>query len=192
MPPPLSPQILIIFHTIVLDHTVCHDLDQKSYFQGQGQCTHSQNLCPGHYSFHPSWNSIFHTAFVHDPGMCSDLAARAYLQGQGYSAQITKICNPYSNVGSIYLFHTIVAQRMYHDLDPGYISKRKRKRSDSVLWQKPLHPQKNPKSNMTTKKKQRKTAITRLLRTDLGQSVGVMTATQLLWLNRFMGSQPSH
>ena len=28
--------------------------------------------------------------------------------------------------------------------------KRKRKRSDSVLWQKPLHRQKNPKSNMTT------------------------------------------
>ena len=30
--------------------------------------------------------------------------------------------------------------------------KRKRKRSDSVLWQKPLHRQKNPKSNMTTQK----------------------------------------
>ena len=28
--------------------------------------------------------------------------------------------------------------------------KRKRKRSDSALWQKPLHPQKNPKSNVTT------------------------------------------
>ena len=28
---------------------------------------------------------------------------------------------------------------------PPVISKRKRKRSDSVLWQKPLHPQKNPK-----------------------------------------------
>ena len=28
--------------------------------------------------------------------------------------------------------------------------KRKRKRSDSVLWQKPLHPQNNPKSNVTT------------------------------------------
>ena len=29
----------------------------------------------------------------------------------------------------------------------------KRKRSDLVLWQKPLHPQKNPKSNVTTQKK---------------------------------------
>ena len=31
--------------------------------------------------------------------------------------------------------------------------KRKGKRSDSVLWQKALHPQKNPKSNLTTQKK---------------------------------------
>ena len=32
-------------------------------------------------------------------------------------------------------------------------SKRIRKRSDSVLWQKPLHWQKNPKSNVTTQKR---------------------------------------
>ena len=30
--------------------------------------------------------------------------------------------------------------------------KRKRKRSDSVLSKKPLHPQKNPKGNVTTQK----------------------------------------
>ena len=29
---------------------------------------------------------------------------------------------------------------------------RKRKISDLVIWQKPLHPQTNPKSNMTTQK----------------------------------------
>ena len=34
--------------------------------------------------------------------------------------------------------------------------KRKRERSDSVLWQKPLHPQKNTKSNMTTQKRHQK------------------------------------
>ena len=33
---------------------------------------------------------------------------------------------------------------------------RKRKRSDSVLWQKPLHPQNNPKSNVTTQKRHQK------------------------------------
>ena len=32
----------------------------------------------------------------------------------------------------------------------------KRKRSDSVLWQKPLQPQKNPKSNVTTYKHHQK------------------------------------
>ena len=31
-----------------------------------------------------------------------------------------------------------------------YGIRKKRKRSDSVLWQKPLHPQRNPKSNVTT------------------------------------------
>ena len=30
------------------------------------------------------------------------------------------------------------------------------------------------------------------LRTDLGRSVEVTIATQLVWLNRFTGSQPSH
>ena len=37
-----------------------------------------------------------------------------------------------------------------------------------------------------------KTSITQRLRTDLGRSVKVMIATQLVWFNRFMGSQPSH
>ena len=37
-----------------------------------------------------------------------------------------------------------------------------------------------------------KTSITQLLRTDLGRSVGVTIATQLVWLNRLTGSQPSN
>ena len=37
-----------------------------------------------------------------------------------------------------------------------------------------------------------KTSITQRLRTDLGRSAGVAIATQLVWLNRFTGSQPSH
>ena len=45
---------------------------------------------------------------------------------------------------------------------------RKRKGSDSVLWQKPLHPLKNPKSNVTTQKMYQNfdyTTITDRLRT---------------------------
>ena len=68
----------------------------------------------------------------------------------------------------------------------------KRKRSDSALWQKPLHRQKNPKSNVTTHRTLPKTSIIQRLRTDLGRSAGVTIATQLVWLNRFTGSQPSH
>ena len=68
----------------------------------------------------------------------------------------------------------------------------KRKRSDAALWQKPLHRQKNSKSNVTTQRTPPKTSITQRLRTDLGRSAGVTIAIQLVWLNRFTGSQPSH
>ena len=37
-----------------------------------------------------------------------------------------------------------------------------------------------------------KTKITQRLRTDLGWSVGATIASQLVRLNRFTGSQPSH
>ena len=50
-----------------------------------------------------------------------------------------------------------------------------------------------------TSKKQRdntktpqQTSITQRLGTDLGWSVGVTTAIQLMWLNRLTGSKPSH
>ena len=68
-----------------------------------------------------------------------------------------------------------------------YISKRKRKRSDSVLWQKPLHQQKSQKGKVTTQTTPQKSSITKRLRTDLGQSVGVTTVTQLVWLTWFTG-----
>ena len=37
-----------------------------------------------------------------------------------------------------------------------------------------------------------KTSITHRLRTDLGRSVRVTTAIQLVWLNRFTGTHPPH
>ena len=43
---------------------------------------------------------------------------------------------------------------------------RKRKKPDLDIWQKPLCPQKNPKSNVTTQKR---------LQTNIGRSVGVTT-----------------
>ena len=69
--------------------------------------------------------------------------------------------------------------------------KRKRKRSDSVLWQKPYTHRKikNQRDNTKTPPK---TSITQRLRTDLGRSVWVTIATQLVWLNQFTRSQPCH
>ena len=62
------------------------------------------------------------------------------------------------------------------------VGQRKRKRSDSVLWQKPLHQQKCQKGKVTTQTTPQKSSIKQRLRTDLGRSVGVTTAIQLVWL----------
>ena len=56
----------------------------------------------------------------------------------------------------------------------------------------PLYQQKSPTKESDNTKTPPKSSITQRLRTDLGQSVGVTTATQLVWLNQFRGSQPSH
>ena len=61
--------------------------------------------------------------------------------------------------------------------------KRKRKRSDSVLWQKLLYPQKIPKSNVTTQKTPPKKSTSQRLWTNLGPSVRVTTATPLVVRN---------
>ena len=52
-----------------------------------------------------------------------------------------------------------------------------------------------PTENSKTKGQHKiatKTLITQGLRTDLGRSGGVIIVIQLVWLNRFTGTQPSH
>ena len=54
---------------------------------------------------------------------------------------------------------------------------------------------KSPYSHSQIKKNTKtppKTSITQRWQTDLGRSVGVSKITQLAWLNRFTGFQPSH
>ena len=70
--------------------------------------------------------------------------------------------------------------------------KRKRKRSGSVLWQKPLHQQKCQKGKVTTQTTPQKSSIKQRLRTDLGRSVGVTTATQLVWLTGLRAHLPTN
>ena len=53
-------------------------------------------------------------------------------------------------------------------------------------------PTENSKKQRNNRKNATKTFITLRLRTDLGRSVGVPPATQLVRLNRFTESQPSH
>ena len=55
-----------------------------------------------------------------------------------------------------------------------------------------LTPTEKSKKQRDNTKNATKTSITQRLLTDLGRSAGVTIATQLVWLNRFTGSQPSH
>ena len=69
-------------------------------------------------------------------------------------------------------------------------AKRKRKRFDSLLCQK--HPTSTEKKHHDKTKTPPKISITQRLQTELGRSLELTIATQLVWLNRFTGSQPTH
>ena len=60
-----------------------------------------------------------------------------------------------------------------------FFLKTKRRRSDPVLWQKPLYQQKCQRGIEATQTTPQKSSIKQQLRTDLRQSVVVTTATQL-------------
>ena len=71
------------------------------------------------------------------------------------------------------------------------ITNTKRRRSDPVLWQKPLYQQKCQRGKVTTQTTPQKSSIKQQLRTDLGRSVGVTTATQLVWLTGLRAHLPT-
>ena len=54
------------------------------------------------------------------------------------------------------------------------------------------NPYTNRKFEMQNTNTPPKTSIKQRLRTDLGRSIGVATTIQLVLLNRFTGTQPSH
>ena len=56
---------------------------------------------------------------------------------------------------------------------------------------KPLHQQKCQKGKVTTQTMPQKSSITQRLRTDLGRSIGVTTATQLVWLTGLRANLPT-
>ena len=56
---------------------------------------------------------------------------------------------------------------------------------------KPLHQQKCQKGKATTQTTSQKSSIKQRLQTDLGRSVGVTTATQLVWLTGLRAHLPT-
>ena len=71
------------------------------------------------------------------------------------------------------------------------LQRTKRRRSDPVLWQKPLYQQKCQRDKVTTQTTPQKSSNKQQLRTDLGRSVGVTTATQLVWLTGLRAHLPT-
>ena len=57
---------------------------------------------------------------------------------------------------------------------------------------KPLHQQKCQKGKVKTQTTPQKSSIKQRLRTDLGRSVGVTTATQLVWLTGLRAHLPTN
>ena len=73
-----------------------------------------------------------------------------------------------------------------------YMTKRKKEE----IWLSPMTKAPTPieksKKQSDNIKTPPKTSITQRLWIDLGRSIRVTIITQLVWLNRFAGSQPSH
>ena len=80
---------------------------------------------------------------------------------------------------------------LQYDSSPIWMTREKEGDLTQSYDKTPLYQQKirNSKDNTQTPSK---TSITQRLRTDLGRSDGVKTVIQLVWLNRFTGTQPSH
>ena len=72
------------------------------------------------------------------------------------------------------------------------LMKTKRRRSDQVLWQKPLYQQKCQRGKVATQTTPQKSFIKQQLRTDLGRSVGVTTATQQITIVIFLKRRAIH
>ena len=86
--------------------------------------------------------------------------------------------------------------RLSNSLFPNYIELHRcldmvDKKKKEEIWLSPMtkaiHQQKRHKFKVTTQTTPQKSSITQRLRTDLGRSVGVTTANQLVWLIWFTG-----
>ena len=60
------------------------------------------------------------------------------------------------------------------------------------MWLDPIAKAPTPTEKSKKQRDKKKTPPPKPTQADLGRSVGVTIATQLVWLNRFTGFQPSH
>ena len=98
-----SRPIWIIFHTIVFHNLrVCHDLDPRSYLQGQGHSTHMPKICVLGPQLLIAMS--FHTGVVYDLRLCHDLEPRSYGKGQGHNAYIPEVYTDHNSVLSNWIF----------------------------------------------------------------------------------------
>ena len=96
--------------------------------------------------------------------------------------EVMTFCN-----GHIYYGSSCTKSRIWYSPPPRYKTQfvvstsfmTKRRRSDPVLWQKPLHQQKCQMGKVTTQTTLQKSLIKQQLRTDLGRSVGVTTTMNI-------------
>ena len=63
---------------VVHDPRMCHDLDPRSYLQGEGHCAHIPKIGVRAITSLPCWiGIIFYTVVVNDPRMCHNLDLNA-------------------------------------------------------------------------------------------------------------------
>ena len=121
----------------------------------------------------PPVASVFHKH------MSSSLERRSYfIRVKAILLRICKVIDYTYFIVPLHLWSRITCYGIDadHNVTTFISIERKRKISDSVLWQKPLHRQKNPKKQRDNTKTPPKPSITQRLRTDLGRSVGVTIA----------------
>ena len=108
------------------------------------------------------------------------------------SLQIVVFCSWYDNYPQRNWFKHYNFASVYVHCNFCTVLREKRKRSDSVLRQKKTYTNRNVKrAKWQHKQRNKKRSITQRLRTDFGRSVGVTTATQLVWLTG-LRAQPTH
>ena len=111
-----------------------------------------------------------------------------------YHDDIFTIYNPEfaKHVPNIYQTEFQLNKANTSDKETSFLDLREKGRDLTQSYDNSPYTDRKSKSQRDNTKTPPKPSITQRMRTDLGRSVGWTIAIQLVWLNRFTGSQPSH